>query len=338
MRILTGIAVGWLVFVAAFLGLTGAHWWWRYVELAPPVVFLAVPVLMLLLAWRLRPGLARRGVVVTSLAALALGADLAGIFAGQAVPAKADAPASAVRVLSWNTEYWHHGADPGEFYDWLLSQNADVYLLQEYLGWDFERDLPRRFDDLALLRRNFPGYHLAHAGELLTLSRYPIAAIVPLDGGSPVPGDTEYPEYYRYKVLRTDIDVRGSVFSAYNVHMPVQVALQASPASARFWNFTRTQHERRLDSHRVLRADLAANPLPALVAGDFNATAAMGELRSLGELLHQPRPRRLYSATWKGLWRLDWAFTTPRVLVHDYRMIDTRGFSDHRAQLLVLSP
>jgi endonuclease/exonuclease/phosphatase family metal-dependent hydrolase len=69
----------------------------------------------------------------------------------------------------------------------------------------------------------------------------------------------------------------------------------------------------------------------------------MGELRGLGDRLRDALPAsdRLYPVSWPAggpsLWRLDWAFTSDAVKVHTYRMVDSGGMSDHRAQTLTLS-
>jgi endonuclease/exonuclease/phosphatase (EEP) superfamily protein YafD len=350
-RLVFAAAAGWALFLAAFLSLTGEHWWWRPLELPPPLVFVAVPALLLALSALARPIRARMAGV--ALGCLAIGVDLAGLnpHAPPGVGGASPAPPGAVRVFSWNTEYWHDGQDPERFYAYLAAQRADVYLLQEHVGWDLAGHRPIRVDHVAQLRRRFPQYQVVATGELLTMSRHPIVAWRGLDSwpyladpatGGP-PAGSDFADYYRYKVLRTDLRVDGRVLSVYNVHMPVQLDISMDPSTPEFTAFMRAQHDRRQAHYRAFEADLAANPAGQLVAGDFNATSAMGELRRLDDRLTDAvaASDRLYPTSWPNggrlLWRLDWAFTGGPARVHDYRMVPAPGMSDHLGQFLTVS-
>jgi endonuclease/exonuclease/phosphatase (EEP) superfamily protein YafD len=349
-RLLTAALGLWTAFLAAFHALTGRYWWWRPMELLPPLAFAVVPLLLLglvPLARGARPRLAAAALCCVLLGLPLVGLNLhalPGLGGGSAVPA------GAVRVFSWNTEYWSDGDDPKAFYAFLKAQRADVYLLQEHVSWDLAGHRPVRSDHVDELRAHFPGFQVAAVGEMLTLSRYPIEDWRGLDswphlpaGGAGMPPDDSFPDYYRYKVLRTDLRIDGRVASFYNVHVPVQLDISMNPASARFTAFMRAQEDRRKATYRALAADLDDNPLPVVVAGDLNATAAMGELRVLGSRLRDALPAcdDLLPASWPAsgpsLWRLDWAFTSASVKVHTYRMVDSEGLSDHRAQALTMT-
>ncbi|MFY1700749.1 endonuclease/exonuclease/phosphatase family protein [Micromonospora sp. WMMA1923] len=350
-RLLVGLAAAWAGFLAAFLLLTGGYWWWRPVELAPPLVFAAVPALLLLLAPLARPVRGRLAAVAVCL--VVVGLDLAGLnpAALPGVGGATPAPPGAVRVFAWNTEYWSDGDDPQRFYDYLAAQRADVYLLSEYVGWDLAGHRPVRVDHLAELRRRFPDYQVVATGELLTMSRMPIRSTRLLDGWPyltdparhGVPANSDFDDYYRHKVLRTDLTVDGRVLSVYNVHVPVQLDISMDPTSAEFTEFMRAQQDRRQAHYRALRADLAANPHGRLIAGDFNATSAMGELRELAaQVTDAARASDTpYPVSWPDgdapKWRLDWAFTDGPTRTHDYRMVPADGMSDHRGQLLTVS-
>ncbi|MET8115815.1 endonuclease/exonuclease/phosphatase family protein [Streptomyces prasinus] len=340
----------WTVFLVAFLVLTGEHWWWRPVELLPPLVFLVVPLILLALAPLART--ARIRLAVAALCCLALGLPLAGLNV-HALPGVGGAPAAppgALRVFSWNTEYWDDSDDPDEFYAYLKAQRADVYLLQEHVSWDLDGHRPIRADHVAELRDRFPGFHVVAVGEMLTASRYPIEKWNALDSWpylsdsrTGMPPDGEFPDYYRYKVLRTDLRVEGRVMTFYNMHVPVQLDVSMDPTSAGFTSFMRAQEVRRQAHYRALERDLAENRLPVVLAGDLNGTSAMGEVRRLGDRLRDALPAsdQLHPGSWPAsgpaLWRLDWAFTSEPIEVHDYRTVDSRGMSDHRAQALTLS-
>ncbi|TDB79417.1 endonuclease/exonuclease/phosphatase family protein [Micromonospora sp. KC721] len=349
-RLLVTLVAAWAVFLGVFLLLTGEHWWWRLVELPPPLFFAAVPMLLLALAPLARP--VRWRLAAAALCCLAIGLDLAGLnpHALPGVGGVTPAPPGALRVFSWNTEYWHDGHDPQRFYDHLAAQRADVYLLQEHVGWDLAGHRPIRVDHVAELRARFPEHHVVATGELLTMSRYPIAAWRGLDGwphlADPArhgtPAGSDFSDYYRYKVLRTDLTVGDRVLSVYNVHVPVQLDISMDPTSAEFTEFMRAQQDRRQAHYRALRADLAANPYGRLLAGDFNATSAMGELRDLAARLTDAAVAsdRLHPVSWPDRspkWRLDWAFTDGPVRSHEYRMVPAYGMSDHSGQQVVVS-
>ena len=265
-------------------------------------------------------------------------------------------------MFSWNTFYWDQSAEVGRakppptgtpqweadgFYRYLRAQNVDVFLLQEYVYFG-DDSLPIRVNDLDRLRREFPGYDVATVGELVTLSRFPIVARRGLDlgpwleagGGSPVPPGSRWPGFHTVKTLRTDLDVGGRTVSFYNTH--INTPIDSSPPGLDPRRLNRTQHEARKANLRALAADVEANPLPAFVAGDFNASPAMGIMRLLPRRLTDAGPAidSLYPATWDDrlpLWRIDWAFSTPGIAVHEYRIIPSEGQSDHSGQRLVIS-
>ncbi len=349
-RLLTGALVLWTTFLAAFYGLTGGHWWWRPLELMPPLTFAVVPLFLLVLTPLARG--ARLRLAAAALCCVLLGLPLVGLnlYALPGLGGGSAVPAGALRVFSWNTEYWDDSDDPDAFYDFLKAQRADVYLLQEHVSWDLPGHRPIRSDHRAELQARFPGYHVVAVGEVLTMSRYPIEDWHGLDSWPYLPGnglgmppDSSFPEYYRYKVLRTDLRIRGRVTTFYNVHVPVQLDISMDPASSQFTEFMRAQEKRREATYRVLEHDIDHNRLPMVVAGDMNGTAAMGELGGLGSRLRDALPAsdELYPVSWPSggpsLWRLDWAFTSESVKVHTYDMVDAEGMSDHRAQALTMT-
>nr|WP_062330576.1 endonuclease/exonuclease/phosphatase family protein [Herbidospora sakaeratensis] len=332
MRKAAGLAAaGWLGFVILHHLLTGRFWLWLIPDLIPPALYVAVPVALLAAArCRGRAALLAAG-------SLLLGAPHGGLNPAALLAPDGPPPAGVVRVFSWNTEYWHQDDDPEAFYRFLTDQHADVYVLQEYLNWVDDR--PREVDDLTALRREFPGYHVAAEGELVTLSRFPIVAARPVV----TPGGSSWQDAFDLaKILRTDLRIGSSALSVYNVHIPAQYVLNENPFTPRFYTELRSRSDRRDAQFRGLLADLAANPSPALVSGDFNSTGAMGELRPLFDRLtsantanRSPFPTSWYAGV-LPLWQLDWTFTTG-VTVHHSELTDPRGLSDHRAQSLAIS-
>lgn len=342
--LLVAAPVGWLLFTFTHLLVSGRLWWWLPAELLPPLAFLVVPVLLGLAALPCRRS--RWPAAVASAGALVLGFGLGGLNLTAVVADRDPVPASALRVVAWNTEYWHDAGEADQFYSLLRAQDADVYLLQEYLY--YPAGVPVRIDELARIRAALPGYHIAVAGELMTLSRHPIVAQRGLEAPElDVPADTDFPEYWRYKTLRTDLLLGGKLVSVYNVHLPTPVWFGGpSLFTPAFWDGVEDQHLRRGPHLRALARDVAANRNPVLVAGDLNTTPAMGDrhrfpsgLRDAAYANDSP-----YPASWPAAgplpawWRLDWTLVSPEVVVHRYRFGDPAGLSDHRLQYVEVSP
>ncbi|HVQ94853.1 MAG TPA: endonuclease/exonuclease/phosphatase family protein [Mycobacteriales bacterium] len=346
-RLLLGVSLAWLLYVPTHLLLSGRWWVWAIPDLLPPLTFLAVPLLLLAAAPLARP--AGRWVAAAAVLTLVLGAGLAGLNPRALVGGgDGPAPAGALRVLSWNTGVWDHGDDPDHFYGFLRAQRADVYLLQEYepphsggrAGGTAEQRAAEVAADVATLRRNSPGFSVIVRGELVTLTRLPIVTTTALP--AELPGADWRTVYERSKALRTDVRVGGRTVSIYNVHIPIQIGLGRSA----FSTATRDRFADRRRQYRALADDIAGNPNPVLVAGDFNTSPSMGELRTLrGRLRDAIRADgALIPTSWPvgvpvlpRLWRLDWALATPSVAVHEYARLDPQGMSDHRADRLTIS-
>jgi len=339
---LVGAAAVWLAFTVAHLALSGTWWGWLAVDVLPPPAFLAVPVALALLAAGCRRA-ARRPVALLAAAALLLGAERSGISVRALAGGDGPAPPDAIRIFSWNTAYWDEGGQTEALHRVLRAADADVYLLQEY--WYAETPGP---DQTALdrLRAEFPGYQLAVVGELVTLSRFPILRRLPLEAPDMPPPTAGSAEHWRYKVLRTDLDLgAGRALSTYNVHLPVPLSTDVSPFDADFYRIIRAQHAQREPQWRALARDVPANGHPLVVAGDLNTSPAMGDLGKLPAGLRDAAvaSRSPYPATWSDApgwprwWRLDWAFVSASVRVHEYRLSGPTGVSDHRAQELVVS-
>jgi endonuclease/exonuclease/phosphatase (EEP) superfamily protein YafD len=348
-RALVGATVGWLVFVGLQRLLSARFWLWLLADLLPPVAFAVVPVLLLSglaiarLAGRAVPANATGAVAAGAILALALGAGYTGLSVAGLSGRPLRVPDNALRVFAWNTEYWAQASRPDDFYRYLRAQRADIYLLQEYLHWDSRAGLlgARQIDERARLRLEFPGFQVAARGELLTLSRFPVVAQPPVGPDRTVTATDFQTVFAAVKVLRTDLRIGGTVLSVYNVHIPVQVDLEPT---TRFLDYVRERDGARRTQFRGLESDVAANPHPVLVAGDFNTSPAMDDLRPLRTTLHDAAAAdgSVYPASWPAgavlpLWRLDWAFTSSGVAVYRYGLVGSAGLSDHRAQSLSIT-
>lgn len=351
-------AASWLLFVVAHLFLSGRVWWWNLPDLAPPLVFLAVPALLLVVASLVRP--TRRVGAPLVLVALVLGWPSAGGNLAALWHQPTPAAPGALTVFAWNTWYWDTLVrtgpggetlyDPDRFYQFLRAQEADVYLLQEYLYLERGVWSPLPVIDPDRLRREFPGFHVAAAGELVTLSRLPIVLERPLDlrpwlthkWPDLPPAGSQMPAYYTVKALRTDLLVSGRVVSFYNAHFHVPITGMPARRDDTAWDGL-ARHDLRVADYRAVTADIIDNPHPVVLAGDLNTSPAMRLLRTLPDRLVDATPAldSLYPASWAGyglpLWRLDWVFTTTDVEVHRYQMVPPGDLSDHRGQLIVVS-
>ncbi|MEI5100018.1 endonuclease/exonuclease/phosphatase family protein [Streptomyces sp. PmtG] len=144
-------------------------------------------------------------------------------------------------------------------------------------------------------------------------------------------------------MLRTDLWIRDTTVSFYNVHVAAQVDRSLSPFGTQFYRVIKDANARRKDQYAALAKDVDGNPYAAVVAGDFNTSPAMGDLRAIDSKLQDATlpSTGLNPLSWNSegieLWRLDWAFTTDDLQVHRYRLLDPEGMSDHRAQQLTLS-
>jgi endonuclease/exonuclease/phosphatase family metal-dependent hydrolase len=350
-RLLVAATAAWLAFTVLQTVLSGRWWLWLIPSALPPLAFVAVPVLLLGCLPLVRiirapvPAVPSAMVIVGSLAAAVAAWPQDGLDLTPPWASRGAVPAGSIRVFAWNTEYWAQSDDPDRFYGFLTSRHADVYVLQEYLHWDARAGLDgeRQIDELPRLRREFPGYHIALRGELITLSRYPIVAAPPVGPERALPPGAAFPAVFTAaKVLRTDLLIGSGTLTVYNVHLPEQINLQVNGAFFRLIRERDAARRRQLDG---LVADLAANPHPVLVAGDFNTSPAMGDINRVRGRLRDaaaadPTP---YPASWPlgfhipPLWRLDWAFTSSGVAVGRYRFADPRGLSDHRAQDIEIS-
>lgn len=332
----------WLVFVVTHMLMSGRVWWWRPADLVPPVAFVVVPILLAVAALPCRR--TRWPAVVLSAGALVIGTNLAGLNVAGPVRAGSSVPPDALRIVTWNTEYWYEPGQSDRFYAFLRDLDADVYLLQEYLRWPGE---PQQVHDLDRIAEEMPGYEVVAAGELITLSRVPIVrqrALDPPDLGEP--DDSGFPEFWRYKALRTDVRVGEKVLSLYNVHVPTPIWVGGpSPFESLFWDVIHDAYVERGPHLRVLAEDVAANDNPVLVAGDMNTTSAMGDTRRFPDGLRDAAYANpsLAPASWPAtgslptLWRLDWALVSADVTVHTYEFLDPHGLSDHRVQFLAVT-
>ncbi|MFD2421835.1 hypothetical protein [Amycolatopsis pigmentata] len=351
-QVLLGAALAWLVFTMSQLLLSGRWSLWILADLAPALLFLVVPVVLLLCTVpfpvpRVRmPPRSRVATVLAATISLVLGIGHAGVnWAALSPHGNNLIPAGAVKIVSWDTLYWDQSDDPDRFYAYLQEQHADVYLLQEYVVGIPRPDTLEPVDDLGRIREAFPGYYVASAGELLTVSRFPIAAQIPLPASATRPPGISYtawPEFWTYRVLRTDLTIDGKTLSVYNLHLPDVLDLDFSPATSTFYRMIGKLDTWRQAEFQALHADLVANGNPAIVSGVTNTLPNMGD-RHWFDGLHDAVSAgdSFYPVTlaFRGmsLWRMDGTFTTSGLRTDSYRLVDPQGMSTHRLQAFAVS-
>ncbi|WP_329013755.1 endonuclease/exonuclease/phosphatase family protein [Streptomyces sp. NBC_00690] len=318
---------------------SGRWWLWNGIDLAPPLAYLALPLILLIPAALLRRR--RRPTLLLLVLALVLGAGQAGIHPGALLRDRPPVPTDALRVVSWNTFFWHQDSDPERFYTYLRGYEADVYLLQEYQNARGDRPVP--INDLARIKAAFPGYRIATEGGFITLSRHPVTLTRALrPAGLPAP-DTDWPDYWDVRALRTDVRIGGRTLSLYNTHLPDLLNVDRNPLTPAYYHAVGEHAHRRLLHLRELRADLDANTHPVVLGGDLNVLPGSEDLRwfrglrDTAESGTDPYPAT-FPAGPAALWRLDWTFASPGIDIHRQSLDDPpAGLSTHRLIQLRLS-
>jgi hypothetical protein len=327
--------------VVLHLLLSGRYWPWVLVDLMPPVLYVLLPLALLVALAIRRP---RRQVAIVTAAltagALALGAGQAGLN----IPSSdGPAPPGALHIVAWDTLNWTESKNQDDFYRFITERKADVYLLSNYAHSG--PDTFRLVRDADRLRRAFPGYHFATAGSLLTISRFPIEADIPMETNPVQPAGTDniwFLRDWKYGALRTDLTVRGRTLSVYNVFFYDRFHLHAMPLTPTFFeNIHGLDNGRRQQMDRLL-ADIDANPNPFVVAGNFNLLPNTNDHGGLDGLKDAGRADgSLYpvSLTFFGLplWRMDWTFTSTDMGVHSYDLVPPEGLSSRHLQDVVVS-
>jgi endonuclease/exonuclease/phosphatase (EEP) superfamily protein YafD len=334
-RLLVAATAAWTVFLVMHILFTGRWWPWVIFEVMPPLTAVAVPLLLLVFVPWARP--ARRRLSMLLVLLLLIGAYLAGYGRGWTSSAAGSPRGTVIKIFAWNTGYWEMENNTDAFYAFLRRQDADVYLLSEYL-YAIRNNTPYnqviRIDDTARLRAEFPGYQISIEGEFVTLSRLSIVAA----HHQPLPSTGTDWFWKGPKFQRTEIRVGGRTVSFYNVHLPAPLR-GGNPLSGGFYLRQNKQSIWRSDNLRKLRTDLAGNPHPAVLAGDFNSPWT--ELYSFrpGTQAHSPPGPLTPPHTWPAsryrlptLWRLDWLYTAGDLTISGHHLAGGETLSDHKAQ------
>lgn len=179
-----------------------------------------------------------------------------------------------LRVVTYNTLYSNSQLEDDA--RWLLTQEADVIILQEISA---EADEPR----LAPLRRYYPSYAYI-SGSVRIFSKYPI-----IDNDIILLQNDINRNARRY-ALRSQLDVNGEPITVYSVHLSLPINRDEArfpiglnvPVLGILAHYDETNRNTQI---RNLVADATAQDTPVIIAGDFNTShtsAAHGILTQAG--------------------------------------------------------
>jgi endonuclease/exonuclease/phosphatase (EEP) superfamily protein YafD len=226
-----------------------------------------------------------------------------------------------LQVTTFNTEYWH--IPERELVDLVDYQAMDLVLLQEHLELRGEEYFPT--NRIAQLQQVLEGRFVAHNGEVVTISKWPIESSRSFTGG---------------EALRTDVRLAdGGIASVYNIHLPVHLHLKLLKRPADFIRDASSVARRRESLLQEVIADIRSNPNPIIVGGDFNTSLAMPGVAWFREHLHDTYAAQhcdAQDATWSvgGLlrWRIDYIFVSSDFLPESYCIKPVPAIvSDHSA-------
>lgn len=244
--------VGYLLGLVGFLILRqgfGDGWWWLgFLNSFAPIWFMPLIVVVPLLGV-LRSGWWRLGASLIVLAGVWFGAYF--------MPKTPNVPAGrALKVVTFNM--WANNQHFDQIEKWLEQNDPDIVLLQE---------IPDRYAQHGVVSRigQFPHQFVQNwTWGQLTLSKYPILE------------QKNIPPPSGFVFQRTVIDFEGQQVAIYNMHlsMPTQddarLVISHAPfyvnIALKYYDTTRNQEI------AFLLKTLETEPLPYIVAGDFNTS------------------------------------------------------------------
>lgn len=311
------LSVGWVVFWLLDWYLNGRWWLWEIVSLVPGWAYLVFGV----------------GLLVASL----LYTQLEGVMAVAITiwlwwpsvdfnlfPSRPSTGFSRKLVLfNWNTEHWFTHNSAAQHIGIMKIADADVYHLQE--AWAKGLEEKGVYNAEHDLLPHFPGYKVVQHLELVTMTKLPI-----------VSSKAQIP------FQRVDIQVGEKVISFYNVHVSVHIIPRVllQQGWKEFLKLTQKRFEMRRQEYKLLYEELAGNPLPQVISGDFNTTTFM----RASKWFRQQDYLDAFGANHFGLattfkasyrlrwWRLDYVWGKAVNFV-GYKCLPVGRLSDHLAQV-----
>lgn len=250
-----------------------------------------------------------------------------------------------IKVFNWNTCFWDQNKNSNEFYQFLVDQNADVYVLQEYEY--FTRDSEKNYREEELFpvcsfikgfpkecvmidKKNeieyyFPGYFIATINQFAYISKYPIL-------------DISMDESEQFAKAKIDIGGQETMF--YNVHILLHIE-PSNPFKKEFLENINKRFLARKIGFMNLLLELENEDTDYIVSGDFNSTKAMGMLNdfyidNIDAVQYDDSIIPLsFSYNNIKLWRFDYVFINKKnnIYISNHELIDNNDLSDHNPVL-----
>ncbi len=199
-----------------------------------------------------------------------------------------EAQGTTLKLVSFNIYPNNQRAD--EAVDWLLTQDADLLLIQEHSG------------GFASLEAAYPYSQVERSGGSGIFSRYPIT-------------DYEEVTFGEFVHQRAVIEVAGSPFVLYNLHLAMPLTQDESvPLPLRYDS---TQRDSQIQE---LLARAPQETLPVILVGDFN----MSEYSPIYDQIAAEYTDAYRAAswgigaTWPGGASEEWTTPLPRLMRLDY--------------------
>ncbi len=334
----------WLVFIILHIFLVGRVFFWNFPASAPTFLFTIIS-LLLLLYFLCQKKKRVINLVIVSICLIMSLTQLDINLISKTEDTKGLDNYAPIKVISWNTNLWDQDKDKDKFYSFIKKQDADVYLLQEYLHYQTDKDSgqPYRlcnivpgfplhymhFDDSERIRKEFPGYYFSTNNQFVIISRFPIKKSY-----------TDYSEQYAV----TDVDINGRNVRFYNVHMLLHIET-TNPLKPYFYDALHRRFLAREIGFKDLKRDLKNEKSDYFVAGDFNSTKAMGVMDNLlknnidGIKYSNDVLPFSYQLFGFKLWRIDFTLlpkANDNIRFKSYKTISPENLSDHDPIVLSL--
>lgn len=301
-------------FIILTFALSGRFWIWNIFSIVPPPFFLFLALLTILCNILSR----KYKHLFLSVFILVLSFSISDIHLQNLIPKDYSGQyGKTLKLVSWNTGFWHEGTNRDAFYQFLQDQKADVYQLQEF---DNE-------ETLAEVEKHFKGYFLDENQDVITISKFPLKTQYKNGSGN---------------YMRSDINIDGQIISLYNMHLPIHLLPKLVTDPLAFLANIKSRFDLRSNILQELEKNVLTNEYSYIVSGDFNSTLSMG---TMNPLLSKSKDafdasKNIYPITWMSdgwlsLYRIDYALSSlSGIIPISYEEIAKPEFSDHKAVIV----
>ena len=179
------------------------------------------------------------------------------------------------------------------------------------------------------LRTYFPGFYAAEHKQFLVLSRFPII-------------ESYLSETDQFQTVK--VNINNQALTLFNVHMPVHLDLGLTPFNG-FFQAISGSNKARAIGFNALESDVANTTGDYLIAGDFNTTHQMGQMKALEATTvdlfnygNEPFPST-FSLRGFSVWKIDHVLLNngSQFKVTEFKNIRLDDLSDHTAQKFTLA-